>query len=35
MSRPTVGPSRPPIHWVPGLSRGKSGRGVSLTTHPI
>jgi hypothetical protein len=22
MSRPTVGPTQPPIQWVPGLSRG-------------
>jgi hypothetical protein len=23
------------VQWVPGLSRGQSGRGVTLTTHPI
>ena len=23
-----------PPKWVPGLSRGYSGRGVALTTHP-
>jgi hypothetical protein len=23
-----------PVQWVPGLSRGKGGRGVVLTTHP-
>ena len=22
------------LQWVPGLSRGYSGRGVVLTTHP-
>jgi hypothetical protein len=22
------------IQWVPGLSRGLSGRGMALTTHP-
>jgi hypothetical protein len=24
-----------PVQWVPGLSRGKDGRGVMLTTHPL
>jgi hypothetical protein len=33
-SRPVLGPTRPPIRWVLGLSRGRSGRGVALTTHP-
>jgi hypothetical protein len=30
----TLGPTQPPIQWVPDLSRGLSGRGVALTTHP-
>jgi len=34
--RPTLGPTQPPVQWVPGLSRGvKSGRGVTLTPHPF
>ena len=36
LSRPALGPTQPPVKWVPGLYWGvKSGRGVTLTPHPL
>ena len=35
LSRTDLWPTLPTIQWVSGLSRGESGWGVTLTTHPI
>jgi hypothetical protein len=32
-SRPALGPTHPPVQWVPGLSWGESGRGCGAD-HP-
>ena len=34
LSRRAPRHTQPTVQWVPGLSRGKGGRGVVLTTHP-
>jgi len=36
LSRSAPGPTQPAVQWVPGLLPGvKSGRGVTLTPHPL
>ena len=36
LSRPALGPTQPPVQWGTGsFSRVKSGRGVTLTPHPL
>jgi hypothetical protein len=33
-SRPALEPTHPPVKWVPGLSRGRVGRDLGLTSPP-
>jgi hypothetical protein len=34
LSRPALGPTKPPIQWVPGLSRGKKRPGCGADPSP-
>ena len=35
LSRPVLGPTQPPIQWVPGLSRGKAAGACRWPSTPI
>jgi hypothetical protein len=34
LSRPALGPTQPPVQWVPGLSRGKERLGLHADPSP-
>jgi len=34
LSRPALGPTQPPVQWVPVLSWGRGSRGVGLNPSP-
>ena len=34
LSRPALGPTQPPVQWVPGLSRGKERSGRDADPSP-
>ena len=34
LSRPALGPTQPPLQWVPGLSRGKERPGRDVDPSP-